>query len=292
MYIDTLPRKRNEMKTVAEDKYLNDEIKMLSMGEIFADEQFNCRGFINPSTPGMMDLARNIQENGLIQPIVVRPLNGRFEVVAGFRRFLAHKLNNATHIKSIIRTDLDDNAAKFLNLSENLNRENLDIMQEANVVKAFYDDGFSREEIKDRLNVSRFWVEVRLKLKNLDPRIQEEVKAGWILQEHINAISSVKDPIKQLELVKDIKEHRQKDKGRVIVSKKSLKRDPNSKMKRTPSHIQQCIDHILENFGANLATRALAWANGQISSNEFFNDLEELADNDGLAYDRPTEDFK
>lgn len=278
--------------TIAEDKYLNDEVKMLPLDEIFADEEFNCRGFINPATTKMLDLARNIQENGLIQPIIVRPLNDRYEVVAGFRRFLAHKINKANYIKAIIRTDLDDNAAKFLNLSENLNREDLDILQEANVVQELYDKGFTREEIKERLNVSRFWVDVRLKLKSFDPKIQEEVKAGWITQEHISAIASIKDPVKRLEIVKDIKERKQKNEARVQISKKSLKRDPNARMRRSQHQMQQLIDHILANFGGNLATRVLAWATGVVSSNDIFNDLKELADSDGIDYDIPTEDFK
>ncbi len=262
-------------------------VEKIPMSLIYTDDEFNCRGTILQTD--LIDLAKNIQENGLIQPIILKLKGDRYLVVAGNRRYKAHVINNAEYINAIVRNDLTDDDAMFINLSENLNRQDLDMLQEALSIRKMYEKGYTIDEIKEKLNVSRFWVDIRLKVTKLDPKIQEEVKAGFLTQEHINAVSSIKDKQKQFDLVKEIKEKRLQG-IKVPVSKKILAKNPNAIMKRKPPQIQAMIDHIMDNIGANLATRCLAWANGYISSQELFNDIKKIADEDGLDYEIPNED--
>lgn len=86
------------------------------------------RDLIDPE--GVRELAESIRENGLIEPIIVRPSNGRFEVVAGDRRYLAHKLLDLKEIKAIVK-ELDDRETIVIRGIENLQRENLTPSEEA-----------------------------------------------------------------------------------------------------------------------------------------------------------------
>ncbi len=266
-------------------------VEQIPMSEIFSDSDFNCRGQI--ILTDVVDLAKNIQENGLIQPILIQTRKGpkgeKYRVIAGNRRYKAHIVNNADIINCILRDDLDDDAAMFLNMSENMNRRDLDMLQEAESINKMYKKGYTIDEIKDKLNVSRFFVDIRLKITKLDARIQDDVKAGFLTQEHISTISSL--PLqKQFDLVKEIKEKKQQG-IKVSVSKKQLQRNPNALMRRKPAQIQQLIDFIITNIGANIGTRCLAWANGQISTQEIYNDLKEIADADGLDFTMPLDDI-
>jgi ParB/RepB/Spo0J family partition protein len=271
------------------------QITKIPMAEIFADTEFNCRGEIIPHD--VMELARNIQEQGLIQPIIVQPYSKgpagtNYRVVAGYRRHMAHRVNKSPAIDCIIREGLSDTDAKLLNLSENLARQDLDLMQEAHAIKNLVDKGLTQQMIADKLNVSRGWVQSRVYALRLAPEIQEEIKNKWIKTEHIHAMKdmSVDEQIEFTRQVKELKQNEGK-RVRVAVSKKKLSKDTKKKMRRDVDQINKMIDHLIDTVGANLATRVLAWATGNVSSSEIFDDLEKEMDERGDYYDRPLEDF-
>lgn len=272
----------------------SDKISVLPMSEVFADEEFNCRGKIAPID--VVDLANNIREQGLIQPILVQPWDKRpgkkWRIVAGYRRYIAHQVNKAETINAIIREGLNEDDAQFLNLSENLNRQDLNLMQEALVVKKLIEKGHTQDEIKTRLNMSRMWVQVRQYALDLPEEIQNEIKAGWIKQSEIVALNHLKKkPEEQLNIAREIKEKRQRgEKLKVKVSGKTLKKDANAKMARDRGSIQNMMDHIIDSVGASFATRCLAWASGEISSNELYQDIKEEAADKGVMYFPPNHD--
>lgn len=86
------------------------------------------------------ELAESIRESGLQQPIVLRPSNGRYEIVFGDRRYLAHKLLELKTIKAIVR-DLDDKETVVIRGIENLQRENLTASEEARTYLALKEEG-------------------------------------------------------------------------------------------------------------------------------------------------------
>jgi ParB family chromosome partitioning protein len=285
------------MSTVTEKT----EVIDLPMNEIFADENFNCRGYIAPID--VNDLAQNIREQGLIQPIIVQPYGGprgeKYRVVAGYRRHMAHRILKKDSISSIVRHDLDDDNARFLNLSENLNRENLNLMQEAKVVKILKDKGYTNDQIKDKLNVSKFWVQTRIYALDMPDYIQEDIQAGVITQENLLALYHIRrDPERQAELVKKIKTAKARgEKLKVKPSAKNLKKDPHTKMVREKGHMDMMQEHIAQAIGydsvceTQFAIRCLAWARGDISSFELFEDIAEIARFEGKHYTIPTEDL-
>lgn len=93
------------------------------------------------------ELAESIRESGLLQPIILRPSNGRFEIVAGDRRYLAHKLLELKEIKAIVK-ELDDQQTVVIRGIENLQRENLTSSEEAKVYLLLRTEGgLSEKEI-------------------------------------------------------------------------------------------------------------------------------------------------
>jgi ParB family chromosome partitioning protein len=86
------------------------------------------------------ELAESIRESGLLQPVLLRPVNGRYEMVAGDRRFLAHRLLELKEIKAIVR-ELDDRETIVIRGIENLQRENLTPSEEAKTYLLLKEEG-------------------------------------------------------------------------------------------------------------------------------------------------------
>ncbi len=131
--------------------------------------------------PGELeDLAENIREVGLLQPIIVRPDSDRFEIVFGHRRYLAHKILEARKIECIIRT-LSDVECALVRASENLQRVGLSPVEEAAIYADLRDNhGLSYDQIGKRMGKSPGVVRRRLDLLKMPPQLQKAVHAKLI----------------------------------------------------------------------------------------------------------------
>lgn len=126
------------------------------------------------------ELAESIREIGLQEPIVVRPVNGRYEIVAGDRRFLALKLLSASKVPAIVR-EMDDEMLVIARAAENLQRVDLSPLEEARVYGNMRDKlGMSTVKIAKRTGKTRQTVERYLGLLELPERWQEAVDQGKI----------------------------------------------------------------------------------------------------------------
>ncbi len=142
---------------------------------------FNPRRTFREET--IAELAGSILQHGVLQPIVVRELDGRFQVVCGARRTLAAIKAALTAIPAVIR-DLTDQQAIEASLTENMVREDVEPMEEAHVIDglaAFYD---TDQALADRLGRSAAWVSRRRRLLGLIPALQESIEQhefplGW-----------------------------------------------------------------------------------------------------------------
>ena len=106
---------------------IKEQIQLIKMEKIDRPVKI-ARETIDPER--VRELAESIRESGLLQPVILRPANGRFDIVAGDRRYLAHKLLNLSEIKAIVK-DLDDKETIVIRGIENLQRENLTPSEEA-----------------------------------------------------------------------------------------------------------------------------------------------------------------
>ena len=267
--------------------------EVLDLVEIDDNEEFNCRGVINPTS--VVDLVKDVQNRGLLQPVVVRPFkagdnnprNKKYQLVAGFRRFMAHRVMARTKIEARI-TECTQAEAAFANVSENVHRSDLNVMQEAQAVKKFLDLGYNELEIVDKLTMSRGWVQIRKMALSLPVEIQNEIAAGMIRQNEIRALFSITDKNEQLATAKKIKEAREK--GRPLKEKEfKPNQKPANKVKehRNRAQIFWMLEHVMDSIGRSTASRALAWAAGEISNEEFFGDLRHACETKGESYQEP-----
>lgn len=150
----------------------------------------------NPKQPrtvfeeeALAELVYSIKEIGLLQPIVVRRReHGKYEIVAGERRWRASQQAGLTHIPAIIRETADEVLLRDA-LLENLHRANLNALEEAAAYQQLLDDfGCTQEELSARIGRSRPQVSNTLRLLKLPPAVQRRVAAGVLSAGHARAL--------------------------------------------------------------------------------------------------------
>jgi len=155
----------------------------------------------NPRQPRMVfdqeamaELVQSIQEVGLLQPIVVRPLGGaRFELVMGERRWRAAQQAGVDTIPAIVR-ETADHALLRDALLENLHRVQLNPLEEAAAYQQMLEDfGCTQEELADRIKRSRPQISNTIRLLKLPPTVQRRVAAGVISAGHAKALLAIED---------------------------------------------------------------------------------------------------
>ena len=150
-------------------------------------------------------LADSLREHGMIQPITVRALdNGYYQIIAGERRWRAARLAGLSEVPAVI-IEADDKKAMELALIENLQRQDLNPVEEALGYQTLMTDyGMTQEDTAQRVGKSRPAVTNALRLLQLPDPILENVRVGKLSPGHARAVLSVKDGKKQLEAAQKI----------------------------------------------------------------------------------------
>lgn len=140
------------------------------------------------------ELSESIKENGLLQPILVREYGeGRYQIIAGERRYRACKLAGLTDIPAII-LDRDDKAAAQIALIENIQREDLNPLEEALAYKALKEEyDMTQEELSERIGKSRSAIANSMRLLDLPEEILTMVVARELSAGHARTLLGVKD---------------------------------------------------------------------------------------------------
>ena len=273
------------------------QIKLI---DIHDDAEFNCRGMDLKATD-VIDLARDIEINGLIQPVIVRKYTDaerqetgkRYKLIAGFRRLKAHQVLNRPVMDCLIRSDMDNEVdARCFNLAENIVRADLNILQEARAIDALRQRGMNLEALAAKLGKSPGWVQLRLTLLKLPEPIQEEAAAGIIKQLDIRELFKTQKKLGTdacYEYARSIKDARIKGNKPKDTMNKKLRKAKTAKLVRSKGEINEMLDHICTHLGPGLWTRALAWAAGNITNGEFHMDLAEFARVSGKSYVLPND---
>lgn len=153
----------------------------------------------------LVELAESIRENGLLQPLVVRPApgaEGRFELVAGERRLRAIRSLEWEDVAAVIR-EVSDETLLVLALVENLQREALNPLEEAEGYQTLADSfGLTQEEIAHSVGKDRSTVANMLRLLGLPPSVRKLLEAGELSMGHGRALLGVDDPVKAGELAR------------------------------------------------------------------------------------------
>ena len=150
-------------------------------------------------------LAESISVHGVIQPLTVRLQDsGYYQIIAGERRWRAARMAGLSEIPAVI-VEADDKKAMELALIENLQRQDLNPVEEALGYQSLMDDyGLTQDETAQRVGKSRSAVANTLRLLNLPMEILEKLRFGQLTPGHARAILSLKDPKKQLEAAQKI----------------------------------------------------------------------------------------
>lgn len=239
------------------------------------------------------ELAESIRENGIMQPLVVRPIEEGYELIAGERRWRASQLAGLTKVPVIIR-DVDDQTALELALIENLQRENLDPIEEAKGYEQLMDQfDLTQEEVATKVGKNRATVANSLRLIKLPPGVQSYVRDGMLTSGHAKAILALKQAKNQIAAANQaikkelsvrqtedlINSLNQKDNSSAKIREKNIISNVNANIENLEAKIQ-------EQLGTKVTLRYRKGKGGSVNI-KFFNDedLQRILDSLGIKSD-------
>lgn len=231
----------------------------------------------------LSELAESITMHGLLQPLLVRPLiGGGYQIVAGERRYRACRMAGLTEIPVIIR-ELTDSETVQLALIENLQRENLNPIEEAMGFKSLIEEyGFSQEEVARTVGRSRPAVANALRLLGLPDEIAVLVSDGKISAGHARALLPLENIEEMKSLADDIivNDLSVRQVERIVKIKKEMKKEqkPPEKIVK-PTYFSEVELALTEYLGKKVTVAPLKGKEGGTLQIEFYSDddLKELA---------------
>jgi len=210
------------------------------------------------------DLAASIRAQGVIQPIVVRPIaGGRYEIVAGERRWRASQLAGRKDVPAIIR-DIPDEAAVAIALIENIQRESLNPIEEAVALQRLLEEfGMTHQQVADAVGKSRASVTNLLRLLTLAPAVRSMLEQGDVEMGHARALLTLPETF-QIELAQKIVQ-----KGLSVREAEELVRQiqmPNIERaeKSVDPDVKRLQDDLALRLRLNVAIRCNAKGRGKI----------------------------
>ena len=155
-------------------------------------------------TKGLNELADSIREHGVITPILVQKEDDYYQIIAGERRWRAAKIAGLKEIPAIIKNY--EGAEKLaVSLIENIQREDLDVIEEAQAYRQLIDDyALTQEQVAKRVSKSRTAITNAMRLLNLDERVQTMLAEGAIAMGHARALLAIKSKTAQYALAQKV----------------------------------------------------------------------------------------
>lgn len=156
----------------------------------------------------MEELAASIKEHGIIQPLVLRRIADKYEIIAGERRYKAATIAGLQKVPAIIAS-LDDNSSAEVALVENVQRKGLTPIEEAKSYKVLLDRGYiTQDELAKKIGVAQSTVANKLRLLNLAEEVQQALLESKISERHARSMLQLQDKEKQKALLKKTIEER------------------------------------------------------------------------------------
>ncbi|MGN1355938.1 MAG: ParB/RepB/Spo0J family partition protein [Bacilli bacterium] len=178
-----------------------DEIKMVKIDELRSNPYQPRKVF---DETALQELAASIKEHGVFQPIIIKKSIKGYEIIAGERRVKASKLAGLDEIPAIIR-DFSDDEMMEIALLENLQRENLNAIEEANAYKKLLETSeLTQEQLSNRLGKSRSHITNMIGLLNLPEEVQKLLSNKEISAGHARIISKLEDEEQQISLAQKV----------------------------------------------------------------------------------------
>ncbi|NWK53289.1 ParB/RepB/Spo0J family partition protein [Acinetobacter sp. SwsAc5] len=244
------------------------DVNLLKRGE------YQPRRFIQEQD--LQELGASIEKHGVMQPIVIRPIDDEqhpYEIIAGERRWRAAQLAGLTEIPAIVR-DLTDQVAIALALIENIQRQDLNPIDQAMALQRFHDEfGLSHQEIAETVGKARTTVSNLLRLLTLAEPVKELMQQGLLDMGHARAILTLKAK-DQLKVAQHVIE-----KNLSVRQTEQLVRDFNAPKQEKPKtaiapDIQQLTQRLSERFSADVKIDYNKQGKGKLTIS--YHSLEEL----------------
>ena len=154
------------------------------------------------------ELAKSIKEHGIIQPLVLRRIGNKYEIIAGERRYKAAYIAGL-HKVPAVTIDLNDNESAEVAIVENIQRKDLSPIEEAKSYKKLLERGYlTQEQLATRMGKTQATISNKLRLLNLSPKVQDALLNNKISERHARSLLRIDDKAKQEELLDNIIENR------------------------------------------------------------------------------------
>ncbi len=229
----------------------------ISLDEIDVSGSQPRRRFVDQT---IAELAQSISSHGVLQPILVEPVGGRYRIIAGERRFRAARRAGLQRIPALIRTSTDDERLT-LALIENIQREDLTPLEEAQAYRRLIDvSGISQEDLAARVGKNRSTISNSLRLLGLPVQVQDALTDGTISAGHARALLMIPDPDERQRLFARIAQYSVREAE--AYAARLREREEKSSPERNPSggkpqhsadpHLQELEQQLIDTLGTKV----------------------------------------
>jgi ParB family chromosome partitioning protein len=269
------PAKEKEIKI--EEKHIDGQIVNVKITEVVRNPKQPRRTF---DEDALEDLADSIKQHGMINPLIVTPRDGNYMIVAGERRWRAAKKLDFKEVPVIIK-DLTDEEIAELSIIDNLQREDINSIDEAFAFKQLIDTyEYTQDKLASIVSKSRAYVANSLRLLKLCDKVQQMVIQELISTGHARALIPVEDPKEQEELAQEIvdKNLSVRETEKLV---KNLGKTAKKKTPKTSASIEAIYGELEEKCKQALSTKVEITSKGDGVGKieiEFYNndDLEKI----------------
>ena len=247
--------------------------RSLSVGSL-QPGKYQPRTQMDPAS--LEELAASIKAQGLMQPILVRPLSGtgdRYEIIAGERRWRAAQLAGLTEVPTLIR-EIPDESALAMALIENIQRENLNPLEEAQGLQRLVDEfSMTHQEAADAVGRSRPAASNLLRLLQLVPPVQEMLMRSEIDMGHARALLPL-SAVQQIQVAQRVAQKGLSVRDTERAVQQALKQPKEAVASRPDRDVLRLQEELSDLLGANVEIRANQKGAGKIQIS--FGDLDQL----------------
>ena len=180
---------------------MNKEIVMVRLSDIIPN-RFQPR--LSFDEDALNELAASIKEHGIIQPLILRDLGNKYEIIAGERRYKAALIAGVLEVPAVVG-QMDDQTSAELALIENIQRKDLSAIEEAKSYKKILDmGGFTQDELAKRMGKGQSTIANKMRLLTLTNEVQAALMNNLISERHARCLLQIKDETKQKEVLNKI----------------------------------------------------------------------------------------
>ncbi len=245
--IPTVPTEAAPIPTPGVD--IGERLLMISLDQLLTNPNQPRKHFEEEK---LQQLADSIRQKGVLQPILVRKIDGRYQIVAGERRFRAAERLGLPEVPARLVEDLTDRDMLEISIVENLQRDDLNPLELANGYQRLIRDfNLTQEELSTRVGKDRSSVANTLRLLHLPEEVKDQIVAGKLKEGHARAILALETEREQLELARKIiaEDLTVRAIEEIIYGAKRKKRGRSLKLKTRPVEIAQAETALKRRLG-------------------------------------------